>query len=71
MHKAKNDNVPDVFRNKFIINTNKYNTKAANSTFYKTFYKTKTSQYSIMFRDPHLWNSLISSDAQNLPYTTF
>ena len=59
MHKVKNDNVPDVFRNKFIINTNKYNTKAANTTFYKPFYKTKTSQYSIMFRGPHLWNSLI------------
>ena len=71
MHKVKNDNIPDVFKNSFMIITNKYNTKAANTTFYKPFCRTKTSQYSIIFRGPHLWNSLIPVDVQSIPYSTF
>ena len=70
MHKVKNENIPDVFKNSFRINTNKYNTKAANTTFYKPFYRTKTSQYSILFRGPHLWNSLLSTD-HTMPYSPF
>ena len=69
MHKTKNNNIPNIFLNCFKINTNKYNTKAANTTFYKPFYKTKTCQFSIMFRGPHIWNSLTSSDLLDLPYS--
>ena len=34
---------------------NKYNTKATNTTFSKTFFITKDGQYNITFRGPQLW----------------
>ena len=71
MHKVKNQQVPKVFTTSFKIYRNKYNTKSTSITFSKPFCRTKTSQFSIMFRGPHIWNSLISNELLNLPYNTF
>ena len=71
MHKVKNNSIPNVFKNAFIINSNKYNTKNANTTFYKPFFKTKCSQFSITFRGPHLWNYLVPNQMKSLPYSVF
>ena len=71
MHKVKNNSIPNVFKNAFIINSNKYNTTNANTTFYKPFFKTKCSQFSITFRGPHLWNYLVPNQMKSLPYSVF
>ena len=47
--KSKTTSIPNVFKNAFTVNSNKYNTKNANTTFYKPFFKTKCSQFSITF----------------------
>ena len=71
MHKVKNNDIPNIFKDSFTINKNKYNTKFANTTFYKPFFKTKYNQYSITYRGPHLWNSLISNSLMDQPFSTF
>ena len=71
MHRVKHNDVPNVFKNVFTINTNKYNTKSANYTFYKPLFRSRFNQFSIMFRGPHLWNSLVPPQLQDLPYNSF
>ena len=71
MHRIKHNAAPNVFKNVFTINTNKYNTKSANSTFYKPFFRSRCNQFSILFRGPHLWNSLVPPELQDLPYNSF
>ena len=50
----KNHNISKIFEKCFKITFNKYNTKASNKNFYKTFYKTKCAQFPISFRGPQL-----------------
>ena len=52
---------------------NKYNTKAANRTFYKPQFNTKMCQFSIKYRGAHIWNSLMkdNGEVQELPYNSF
>ena len=71
MQKVKTQHIPYVFTNSFKIYSNKYNTRTTNTTFYKPFFRTKTSQFSITFRGPHIWNSLISNELLNLSFNTF
>ena len=73
MHKVKHLNIPKVFEDDFTVNRNKYNTKAANTTFYKPQYNTKMCQFSIRYRGPHIWNSLMKDEGelQELPYNSF
>ena len=44
MHKVKNNNTPNIFKQSFNINTNKYNTKSTNTKFHKPLLKTKYNQ---------------------------
>ena len=39
MHRVKNNTIPNIFKQSFKINKNKYNTKATNTRFYKPLYK--------------------------------
>ena len=71
MHKVKNNTTPSIFKQSFNINTNKYNTKSTNTKFHKPLIKTKYNQYSIVYRGPHLWNSLISDTLIDLPFSSF
>ena len=71
MHKVKNNTIPNIFRQSFKINKNKYNTKSTNTRFYKPLVKAKYNQYSITYRGPHLWNSLISDALNDLPFSSF
>ena len=71
MHKVKNNTTPNIFKQSFNINTNKYNTKSTNTKFHKPLIKTKYNQYSIVYRGPHLWNSLISDTLIDLPFSSF
>ena len=71
MHRVKNNTIPNIFKQSFKINKNKYNTKATNTRFYKPLVKTKYNQYSIAYRGPQLWNSLISDTLFDLPFSTF
>ena len=71
MHKVKNNTTPNIFKQSFNINTNKYNTKSTNTKFHKPLIKTKYNQYSIVYRGPHLWNSLISDTLIDLSFSSF
>jgi len=64
MHKVKNNNIPNIFKQSFQLNHNKYNTKSSKTTFFKPFYKTKFAQFAISFRGPHMWNVLIPNTLQ-------
>ena len=71
MHKVKNHNISKIFEKCFKITFNKYNTKASNKNFYKPFCKTKCAQFAISFRGPQLWNSVVPTELQEIPFTTF
>ena len=71
MHKVKHGNIPNVFKNSFPLNSNKYGTKSTKSSFYKPFFKNRSNQFSIAFRGPHLWNTLIQESIKDLPFHTF
>ena len=71
MHRVKNNTIPNIFEKSFKINKNKYNTKTTNTRFYKPLVKTKYNQYSISYRGPQLWNSLIPDTLFDLPFSTF
>ena len=71
MHKVKHKNIPNVFKNSFSINSNKYNTKSTQNSFYKPFFINRSNQFSIAFRGPSLWNSLIPENIQDLPFYSF
>ena len=71
MHKIKNNNIPNILKNSFNIKKSKYNTKSANKTLNKPFFKTKYNQFSITYRGPHLWNSLVSDTLLNQPFFNF
>ena len=71
MHKVKHGNIPTVFKNSFPLNSNKYGTKSTKSYFYKPFFKNRSNQFSIAFRGPHLWNTLIQESIKDLPFHTF
>ena len=45
--------------------------KSMNTKFHKPLIKTKYNQYSIVYRGPHLWNSLISDTSIDLPFSYF
>ena len=67
MYKVKNNNIPNIFKNSFQLNNNKYNTKSSQTTFYKPFCKTTTfAQFAISFRGPHMWNVLIPTTLQDV-----
>ena len=71
MHKVKNNTIPNIFRQSFKINKHKCNTKSTKTRFYKPLVKAKYNQYSITYRGPHLWNSLISDALNDLPFSSF
>ena len=62
MHKVKNNQTPNVFINIFSKLENKYDTRLCEHNFNKPLYKTKLAQYTITFRGPQLWNSLVPTD---------
>ena len=71
MHKVKNNNIPNIFKNSFQLNNNKYNTKSSQTTFYKPFCKTTFAQFAISFRGPHMWNVLIPTTPQDASFSIF
>ena len=72
MHKVKNEQTPQIFKTIFSKKNNKYNTRSCRRlTFSKPLYKTKSTQYNISFRGPHLWNSLVPTELKNLSYPIF
>ena len=71
MHKVRNNNIPNIFKKSFKITVNKYNTKSANKTFYKPLFRTKYNQFSMTYRGPHLWNSLVADVLVDEPFSTF
>ena len=72
MHKVKNEQTPQIFKTIFSKTNNKYNTRSCRRlTFSKPLYKTKSTQYNISFRGPHLWNSLVPTELKNLSYPIF
>ena len=55
MHKIKHDNISKSIKTCFKESKNKYNTKASKITFTKPFCRSKSTQFSINFRGPHLY----------------
>jgi len=60
MYLFKMGETPNVFRNLFTITNNKYCTRSCGS-FYKPFYRTNSSRFTISYRGPNIWNSFSSS----------
>ena len=52
VYKVKNHNISKIFEKCFKITFIKFNTKSSNTSFYKTFYKTKCAEFAISFRGP-------------------
>ena len=72
MHKVKNEQIPQIFKTIFSKTNNKYNTRSCRRlTFSKPLYKTKSTQYNISFRGPHLWNSLVPNGIKKLVISNF
>ena len=71
MHKIKHDNISKSIKTCFKESKNKYNTKASKITFTKPFFRSKSRQFSINFRGPHLWNTFVPENIQNLPYHSY
>ena len=59
MFKCKHNHVPNFYKNFFELNLNKYDTRSTGN-FIKPRTRTKHCQFSVSYRGPHLWNSLIS-----------
>ena len=71
MHKVKNNNIHDVFKDSFTLSSNKYNTRNCKKTFLKPMFRTKLGQKSIQFRGPELWNEIIPLELQDIPFNEF
>ena len=71
MHKVKNERAPQIFKTVFSKTNNIYNTRSCRLTFSKPLYKTKSTQYNISFRGPHIWNSLVPTELKNLSFPIF
>ena len=71
MHKVKYGTIPNIFKDVFKINQNRFSTRSTKTSFYKPMLRTKYNQFSIVYRGPHLWNNLISDTLQTLPYHSF
>ena len=71
MHKVKNNQTPNIFNNIFSKLENKYNTRLCEHNFTKPLYKTKLAQYTITFRVPQLWNSLVPTDYKKYSFQLF
>ena len=71
MHKVKNKNIHNVFKKSFNLTNNKYETKSSNLLFYKPFCRTKYTQFSISYRGPHIWNSLVPNKLQEVSYENY
>ena len=72
MHKVKNERTPQIFKTFFFKTNNIYNTRSCRRlTFSKPLYKTKSTQYNISFRGPHIWNSLVPTELKNLSFPIF
>ena len=71
MHNVKNNQTPNIFNNIFSKLENKYNTRLCEHNFTKPLYKTKLAQYTITFRGPQLWNSLVPTDYKKYSFQLF
>ena len=55
--------VPNIFQNFFTEKETKYKLKSSGN-YYVSFKKSKLSQFSISFRGPHLWNTVLKNETE-------
>ena len=66
MYKVKNNTIPSIFQNRFMLNNkHKYTTRSSAENYKKPIKNTKFSQFSISFRGPHLWNQITSDESKH------
>ena len=66
MYKVKNNTIPNIFQNRFMLNNkHRYTTRSSAENYKKPKKNSKFSQFSISFRGPHLWNQITSNESKN------
>ena len=60
-----------LFRQNQTFSINKYKTRSTKIQFLKPFFRITSTQFSISYRGPHLWNTLIPPCLHNVSFNRF